>query len=85
MLTKKLTVPLSAVLYCIYSLLPLKNWLRLDSYTLEPFPNFSMHQDSTLYLGQIREVINGNYLIGNPFIFERKYARATIFIHNLNL
>lgn len=84
MLTKKLTVPLSAVLYCIYSLLPLKNWLRLENYTLEPFPNFSMHQDATLYLGQIREVINGNYLIGNPFIFENStegftYLNSSLF------
>jgi len=84
MFTKKITVLLSAVLYCIYSLLPLKNWLRLDNYTLEPFPNFSMHQDSTLYLGQIREVINGNYLIGNPFIFENStegftYLNSSLF------
>ena len=84
MLTKKLTVPLSAVLYCIYSLLPLKNWLRLDNYTLEPFPNFSMYQDSTLYLGQIREVKNGNYLIGNPFFFENStdgltYLNSSLF------
>ena len=84
MLTKKLTVPLSAVLYCIYSLRPLKNWLRLNNYTLEPFPNFMMYQDSTLYLGQIREVINGNYRIGNPFIFENStegfsYLNSSLF------
>ena len=83
MLTKKLTVPLSAVLYCIYSLRPLKNWLRLNNYTLEPFPNFMMYQDSTLYLGQIREVINGNYLIGNPFIFENSTEGFTYFNSSL--
>ena len=84
MLANKLTVPLSAVVYCLYSLLPLKNWLRLQNYTLEPFPNLSMYQDSTLYLGQIREVINGNYLIGNPLIFENStegftYLNSSLF------
>jgi hypothetical protein len=83
-LINKLTVLLSAVFYCLYSLLPFKNWLRLQNYTLEPFPNFSMYQDSTLYLGQIREVINGNYLIGNPFFFENStdgltYLNSSLF------
>lgn len=84
MLINKLTVPFSALLYCLYSLLPFKNWLRLQNYTLEPFPNFSRYQDSTLYLGQIREVINGNYQIGNPFIFENStegftYLNSSLF------
>ena len=80
----KLSMPLSAALYCVYSLLPLKNWLRLHNYSLEPFPNFSMYEDSTLYLGQIREVINGNYLIGNPFFYENStegftYLNSSLF------
>jgi len=84
MLMNKLTLQLSAVLYCLYTLLPFKNWLRLQNYTLEPFPNFNRYQDSTLYLGQIREVINGNYQIGNPFIFENStegftYLNSSLF------
>jgi hypothetical protein len=43
-----------------------------------------MYQDSTLYLGLIREVINGNYQIGNPFFFENStdgfsYLNSSLF------
>jgi hypothetical protein len=43
-----------------------------------------MYQDSVYYLGQIREVLNGNYKIGNPFIFENSqdgfsYGNSSLF------
>jgi hypothetical protein len=43
-----------------------------------------MYQDSIYYLGQIREVLNGNYNIGNPLIYENSqdgfsYGNSSLF------
>jgi hypothetical protein len=43
-----------------------------------------MYQDSVYYLGQIREVLNGNYKIGNPLIYENSqdgfsYGNSSLF------
>ena len=65
-----LTVIASSVVYLLYTLMPFKKWLRLNNYRYEPFPDINIYSDSIYYLGQIREVINGNYSIGNPIIFE---------------
>lgn len=79
-----LTVIASSVVYLLYTLMPFKKWLRLNNYRYEPFPDINIYSDSIYYLGQIREVINGNYSIGNPIIFENatdgfSYGNSSLF------
>lgn len=59
----------AAVLYSIFTLLPYKNWLRWNNLNLEPLPNI-FYSDSIYYLGKIREIIQGNYRVGNPIAYE---------------
>ena len=59
----------AAVLYSIFTLLPYKNWLRWNDLNLEPLPNI-FYADSIYYIGKIRDISQGNYLVGNPIVYE---------------
>jgi len=83
-LIDKLILLVCSLIYVIYTLFPFRNWLRWNNFHSEPFPDVSMYQDSIYYLGQIREVLNGNYRIGNPLIFENSqdgfsYGNSSLF------
>ena len=64
----------AAVLYSIFTLLPYKSWLRWNNLNLEPLPNI-FYSDSIYYIGKIREIIQGNYLVGNPIVYEHALDR----------
>jgi len=60
----------SSTIFCLfYTLLPFKKWLRWENLTAEPLPNIS-YGDASYYIGQLREIIKGNYLLNNPHILE---------------
>jgi len=80
----KYTLILTATFYTLYTFLPFKNWFRFSNFSSEPFPQINTYQDSTYYLGQIREVLNGNYSLGNPLLFEHSqdgfsYGNSSLF------
>ena len=59
----------STILCLFYTLLPFKKWLRWENLTAEPLPDIP-YGDASYYIGQLREIIKGNYLLNNPHIFE---------------
>ena len=59
-----------STIFCLfYTLLPFKKWLRWENLTAEPLPNIP-YGDASYYIGQLREIIKGNYLLNNPHILE---------------
>lgn len=59
-----------STIFCLfYTLLPFNKWLRWENLTAEPLPNIP-YGDASYYIGQLREIIKGNYLLNNPHILE---------------
>ena len=57
-------------IFCLFfTLLPFKKWLRWENLTAEPLPDIP-YQDASYYIGQLREIIKGNYSLNNPHILE---------------
>lgn len=76
---------LTSIAYALFTLKPFKSWIRTSDFSAEPFPDVHIYQDAIYYLGQIREVINRNYSIGNPFLFEHSqdgfsYGNSSLFL-----
>lgn len=75
---------LSSVSYVIFTLYPYRGWLRFSDFTKAPFPDVDIYKDSLYYLGQLREILNGNYFLGNPLIYEHSrdgfsYGNSSLF------
>ena len=60
---------LTTIFCLIFTLLPYKKWLRWENLTAEPLPDIP-YQDASYYIGQLREIIKGNYSLNNPHILE---------------
>ncbi len=78
-----LTIYICSLFFLLYTYLPFKNWLRWDNYFLEPFPNID-YKDAIYYMAQLREVISGNFKLGNPLILEHatdgfSYGNSSLF------
>jgi hypothetical protein len=58
-----------STLYAFWTLFPFKNWIRWSNYLAEPLPKIH-YSDSIYYIGQLREILNGNLNIGNPIVLE---------------
>jgi hypothetical protein len=59
-----------STIFCLFfTLLPFKKWLRWENLTAEPLPDIP-YGDASYYIGQLREIIKGNYLLNNPHILE---------------
>lgn len=67
--TNTVNLILSTIFCLFYTLLPFKKWLRWENLTAEPLPEIS-YGDASYYIGQLREIIKGNYLLNNPHILE---------------
>ena len=67
--TNTVNLILSTIFCLFYTLLPFKKWLRWENLTAEPLPNIP-YGDASYYIGQLREIIKGNYLLNNPHILE---------------
>lgn len=78
-----LAVFICSLLFLLYTFLPFKNWLRWGNYFLEPYPAID-YKDSIYYMAQLREVISGNFKLGNPLILEHakdgfSYGNSSLF------
>lgn len=78
-----LAIYICSLLFLLYTFLPFKNWLRWGNYFLEPFPEID-YKDAIYYMAQLREVISGNFKLGNPLILEHakdgfSYGNSSLF------
>jgi len=69
-LSREVSLILFSAIYLVYTLFPLKEWFRFSNYDKNPLPTVNMFQDSIYYLGQLREILKGNYQVGNPILYE---------------